>query len=127
MLFDKHNLDIKSVYTADIKWIQSFNIISAPSEPSAKAIATADDGIMLYIEPGEGKTEQFEIIVRDVQTKDEIRREIISADERDADGDIRHTITDPELDRDQRVDVEVKALSFGKESNAFQINDFVIR
>jgi len=104
-----------------------YNIILAPSEPSAKAIATADDGIMLYIEPGEGKTEQFEIIVRDVQTKDEIRREIISADERDADGDIRHTITDPELERDQRVDVEVKALSFGKESNAFQINDFAIR
>ena len=126
-MFDRHYLDLKVSILQILNEYSPLFYFLAPSEPSAKAIATADDGIMLYIEPGEGKTEQFEIIVRDVQTKDEIRREIISADERDADGDIRHTITDPELERDQRVDVEVKALSFGKESNAFQINDFVIR
>ena len=92
------------------------NVISsclAPSTPTVQASPTSK-GLKVFINPGEGESEQFETVVRDVNGR-EIGRQVISVEERDSDGVIRQMIDAP-VETGTQVSVSVTAKSFDQVS-----------
>jgi hypothetical protein len=79
------------------------------------------DGLLVYIEPGEGKAEQFEAIVFDANSQQEITRETIIPQEGRNEDDIRHTIK-ANLETGQEIEVKVMAMSHGKISESVSTN-----
>ena len=58
--------------------------ISAPSSPTIKATRSPNaDGLLVYIEPGEGKAEAFEAVVLDANKREITRETIIPEKGRD--------------------------------------------
>ena len=86
---------------------------SAPSTPTVQASPTSK-GLKVFINPGEGVSEEFETVVLDANGI-EIGRQVISVDQRDSDGVIRQMIDAP-VETGSQVSVSVTAKSFDQVS-----------